>query len=148
MNTSEDNHVKITAVAVDTVVTPTITKDLLTIEGTNFVPKGKHAFQVTLGGGIGDITSLCATPPPTATMIVCTLSGALPSPATYLLTVATGRREDQRDSFAVTIGAVGPEGDKGDKGIQGIQGDKGIQGIQGILLSPKRCGQRPRRASM
>ena len=38
----EEKQVKITAVAVDTVVTLAMTKDLLTIEGTNFVPKGKH----------------------------------------------------------------------------------------------------------
>ena len=56
----EEKPVKITAVTVTTVVT----KYRLTIQGTNFVPKGKNKLQVTLGGGIGDITSLCATPAP------------------------------------------------------------------------------------
>ena len=127
----DPEQVTITAVTVATVVTGTMTTNLLTIEGTNFAPEGKHAVQVTLGGGIGEITALCGSPPPTATLIVCTLSGALPSPGSYLLTVATGPGDAHIDSFAVTLGAVGPKGAKGDKGDPGSQGPPGLQGPQG-----------------
>jgi len=52
-------------------------------------------------------------------------------PGSYLLQVARGKRDQERDVFAVTIGAVGPKGDSGEPGANGAAGPQGPQGETG-----------------
>lgn len=108
------DHLLITAVHVD----ETLNTIMIMGQQFNF---GPGPLVVTLGQ-VGNITSQCQTPPPTAALITCTLSGGLPPAGDYLLTVSNGTGQSQNDSYALTIGAVGPQGPKGATGPPGLPG--------------------------
>src|SRR5262249_8902753 len=108
------DHLLITAVHVD----ETLNTIMIMGQQFNF---GPGPLVVTLGQ-VGNITSQCQTPPPTAALITCTLSGGLPPAGDYLLTLSNGTGQSQNDSYALTIGAVGPTGPSGPPGPPGPQG--------------------------
>src|SRR5262249_30880869 len=93
---------------------------------------GPGPLVVTLGQ-VGNITAQCQTPPPTAALITCTLSGGLPPAGDYLLTVSNGTGQSSNDSYALTIGAVGPQGPKGATGRAGPAGAMGPPGLPGTF---------------
>jgi len=54
------------------------------------------------------------------------------TPGSYLLSVSCGTAGTARDTFDMTLGAVGPQGPTGAQGPQGIQGPQGPIGPQGV----------------
>ena len=84
-------HMNITEVLVD------VPTDTITIIGTD-LDFGPGPLSVTLGE-IGEITADCLSTLPTATVIVCDLSGSsgLPPAGDYLLTVSQGTGQSQGD---------------------------------------------------
>jgi hypothetical protein len=64
-------------------------------------------------------------------LLVDVPASVLAQPGSYLLSVRRGKRDTDRDVFAVTIGAVGPKGDPGPQGERGLQGPVGADGPRG-----------------
>jgi hypothetical protein len=64
-------------------------------------------------------------------LLVDVPASVLAQPGSYLLSVRKGKRDVDRDVFAVTIGAVGPKGDSGLQGERGLQGPAGADGARG-----------------
>ena len=93
---------------------------------------GPGPVVVELGGdgGFGDISALCSESPQTLSCDF-SLTGGLPADGDYLLTVSTGHKDNERDEYDLTIGAVGPQGSTGQQGPQGPRGLGGSQGPVG-----------------
>jgi hypothetical protein len=110
----------------------------LTIVGTGLAPRDHNRLRVFLGEAPGnDISTLCATPPPTDTAIVCTFTGGLPQPGDYRLVVSRKNadsledRSANTDQFDLTVGGVGPQGPQGEPGPKGDPGAPGAPGQPG-----------------
>ena len=52
--------------------------------------------------------------------------------SSYMLTVSTGSKRSQFDSFELTLGAVGEQGEAGPQGQTGEAGPQGQQGVGGL----------------
>jgi hypothetical protein len=64
-------------------------------------------------------------------LLVQVPASVVAQPGTYLLKVTRGKRDQDRDVFAVTIGAAGPRGEVGPEGPQGPAGATGPEGRVG-----------------
>jgi hypothetical protein len=65
-------------------------------------------------------------------LLVQVPASVVAQPGSYLLKVLRGKREQERDVFALTVGAVGPEGEQGPQGPEGPKGDSGEPGPAGF----------------
>jgi collagen triple helix repeat protein/IPT/TIG domain-containing protein len=75
------------------------------------------------------------------TILVEIPAAVLTVPGSYLLSVRSGYRSDDRDVFAFTLGAVGLQGERGPEGPQGPQGEMGPQGLRGEKGEPGLPGE-------
>ena len=100
--------------------------------------RGSRAVRVTLAS-VGDITTDCETPPPTDTLITCTLTDGTPPAGDYLVTIVAGDGSVHAAAYALTVGAVGQQGSKGDTGATGAIGPQGPRGDTGVAgpVGPK-----------
>ncbi len=110
-------------------VVPDLENDTLTITGKRFGNGRKIKVQ------LAEFGDLLIVGVPTSTEVVAGLPPDI-TPGDYLLIVSKGNGAAKRDTWELTIGAMGPPGEQGPQGDKGDKGDQGVQGIQGIQGPP------------